>query len=1268
MGGTSGVLCRYYLHGACKLGADCAFSHNLDDAESQVCRFYQRGECTYGDRCRYQHIKPEWGGRKQEAGPSPGYTPQVVRRPAADDLSEQLPISRLRLGGQAPDAASAAAAGSSSSSSSSKLVLATACKVPVPLPLPLPVPVLPLDPFGSAAGTGDASGAADAVAGTANAVDEWQQRAEEDADAGQYGGQYWLQEGYEEAAGGGQYHWYQGEGEEGYQGEYYGEEEVGWQEGQAGEEQHGAAGDGSGDGDTQAAAWSLPAGGGDAEQWQGAGHPSLRSLCMQWFSTGACNKGSGCKLLHGELCQHCHKHALHPSDSAAREQHLAECRLRHERLEARARSAAVECGICLEAVLAKTAPGERKFGLLTGCDHPFCLSCIRSWRQKTDAGADIDTALRTCPVCRTTSHYIVPSLVWPTSIEEKEGVVAGYKAKLSLVDCRYFNFGDSSCPFGTSCFYRHAYHDGRLEDKTLRKAADEEGNITVMQPAIGGATGKVAALQHKFSDSIALQPRPSHAAVAKMAATRPPLLLVAAVLLTLAAAPGLAQQVGSSIQPVDIEEEGDYAGTVESGSPTPVFDVSLPQNASTTELSVTAAAGSSGSPALYCSLLGNSTVSSNDDVPSVDNPSTDYRGEQRVLPPSVAISADDYGNSTVVRCAVYNRGPSSSPLAFTFSVKFAQTPISTQAEQDAAVAIYDSCCHDDPEHCPTWRENEEAYSGNLCALSMNVCNEAGQLLQLNMRGYNLTCEFPLAPLLNFTELQHLNLADNPALTGSFSAIADSLADLDFLEELVLDGSTGVTGPLSAGGQDDGACLLAQKLRALSLNDMKLNGTVPDCMFGSTAVLDLRASNNQLSGTLPPFVFTSPLRVLLLNKNALQGALPESWFSPPDLTFLNLSSNNLTGTLYPTLVDGTTRAGSFPANLTRLDLSSNSLSGSFFGREWFEGPARLEEVNVAGNQLTELPSSLDSPGVTTGSVLSPISSLNLANNQLQGVFPAGFGDFGTLQQLVVSSNKLNGTLPALGSDANGDPAFGGVVVLDADFNQFSGSIPDSWAQIGAVSPNATTSAAQARLNLQNNSLTGVLPQFLARSSISSLTPVPTVNLTGNSFDSAACDEFAYSGATCTGTTTPPSVAPAPAEAPSPSSSTPPASPALDDPPPPPSPSPPPPPPGNTTTADKDGDGGSSLSSGAVAGVVIAVLLVSAAALGAIYYHRRRRHLQRGANPLSTNRFERFDDPQGPQDTAGSWGMPAPSPVQQPGWDAYQQQASGVQLTNRRSFDP
>ncbi len=47
--------------------------------------------------------------------------------------------------------------------------------------------------------------------------------------------------------------------------------------------------------------------------------------------------------------------------------------------------------MCLEPVLSKAAPGDRRFGLLPGCDHPFCLGCIRSWRQKTDSAADVDT-------------------------------------------------------------------------------------------------------------------------------------------------------------------------------------------------------------------------------------------------------------------------------------------------------------------------------------------------------------------------------------------------------------------------------------------------------------------------------------------------------------------------------------------------------------------------------------------------------------------------------------------------------------------------------------------------------------------------------------------------------------------------------------------------------------------------------------------------------------------------------------------------------------
>jgi hypothetical protein len=49
--------------------------------------------------------------------------------------------------------------------------------------------------------------------------------------------------------------------------------------------------------------WSVPEGAAGGQQWAASSHPSLRSLCMQWFSTGACSKGERCHLVHGELCQ-----------------------------------------------------------------------------------------------------------------------------------------------------------------------------------------------------------------------------------------------------------------------------------------------------------------------------------------------------------------------------------------------------------------------------------------------------------------------------------------------------------------------------------------------------------------------------------------------------------------------------------------------------------------------------------------------------------------------------------------------------------------------------------------------------------------------------------------------------------------------------------------------------------------------------------------------------------------------------------------------------
>ncbi|XP_025060309.1 probable E3 ubiquitin-protein ligase makorin-2, partial [Alligator sinensis] len=49
---------RYYVHGVCRQGSRCLFSHDLSASRAAaVCRFYQKGQCAYGARCRYDHTR-----------------------------------------------------------------------------------------------------------------------------------------------------------------------------------------------------------------------------------------------------------------------------------------------------------------------------------------------------------------------------------------------------------------------------------------------------------------------------------------------------------------------------------------------------------------------------------------------------------------------------------------------------------------------------------------------------------------------------------------------------------------------------------------------------------------------------------------------------------------------------------------------------------------------------------------------------------------------------------------------------------------------------------------------------------------------------------------------------------------------------------------------------------------------------------------------------------------------------------------------------------
>ncbi|CAH0473904.1 unnamed protein product [Peronospora belbahrii] len=134
----------------------------------------------------------------------------------------------------------------------------------------------------------------------------------------------------------------------------------------------------------------------------------------------------------------------------------------------------LECGICYENVIGK---GER-FGLLSGCNHSFCLTCLRNWRGTADQPKQ---TVRQCPVCRVETSFIIPSSRMVTKSERKKVLIDEYLRNLSAIPCRHFDEGRGTCSFGTSCFYAHRFLDGTLESRQVRVTVDADGEYDVLR-------------------------------------------------------------------------------------------------------------------------------------------------------------------------------------------------------------------------------------------------------------------------------------------------------------------------------------------------------------------------------------------------------------------------------------------------------------------------------------------------------------------------------------------------------------------------------------------------------------------------------------------------------------------------------------------------------------------------------------------------------------------------------------------------------------------
>ncbi|XP_060035185.1 E3 ubiquitin-protein ligase makorin-1-like [Erinaceus europaeus] len=185
-----------------------------------------------------------------------------------------------------------------------------------------------------------------------------------------------------------------------------------------------------------------------------------------------CAEGGECSsvYLHNDTCDLCGLQVLHPRDAAQRSQHVRSCVEAHQKKISLAMELSRDkvCGICMEVVLAKANPKDRCFGILPKCNHIFCFKCIGKWRKAIQF---LRSIRKSCPTCRTLSHFIVPSEYWVEEEEEKMKLIEEYKKKMNNIDCKYFNKGRGKCPYGASCFYKHGYPDGRrLETQKQHRA------------------------------------------------------------------------------------------------------------------------------------------------------------------------------------------------------------------------------------------------------------------------------------------------------------------------------------------------------------------------------------------------------------------------------------------------------------------------------------------------------------------------------------------------------------------------------------------------------------------------------------------------------------------------------------------------------------------------------------------------------------------------------------------------------------------------------
>jgi uncharacterized repeat protein (TIGR03803 family) len=252
----------------------------------------------------------------------------------------------------------------------------------------------------------------------------------------------------------------------------------------------------------------------------------------------------------------------------------------------------------------------------------------------------------------------------------------------------------------------------------------------------------------------------------------------------------------------------------------------------------------------------------------------------------------------------------------------------------------------------------------------------------------------------------------------------------------------------------------------------LAGSIPSSLNNFAWLETLDLSGNQLQGGIPVFALTflNRLQTIDLSSNQLSGIIPTGFGNLSlNLKTLDLSANNLSGGI-PLDLHGMVQ-------LETLDLSQNNLSST---------------INLGiMSQLTTLDLSENALGgsLTNIGLFPLLQTMELWGNHISGTIPINSGFFlglseNTLQQLDMSDNDLDGTIPDFGP-------FSHLVGLDLSGNQLTGSIPVDFNNLNLLQsldlsgnnltnaiPNLGSLAQLQELDLSDNNLIGGIPVSLA----------------------------------------------------------------------------------------------------------------------------------------------------------------------------------------------